>query len=43
MCLSIGAGPRALGPWLMGVPFGVGQLIVAAVLKFNCWDGDERT
>jgi hypothetical protein len=43
MCLSVGAGQRALGPWMMGVPFGVGQLIVAAVLKFNCGDGDERS
>jgi hypothetical protein len=42
MCLSVGASQRALGPWMMGVPFGVGQLIVAGVLKFNCWDGDER-
>jgi hypothetical protein len=42
MCLSIGPGQRALGPWMMGVPFGAGQLIVAAVLKFNSWDGDER-
>jgi len=42
MCLSVGPGQRALGPWMMGVPFGAGQLIVAAVLKFNCRDGDER-
>jgi hypothetical protein len=42
MCLSVGAGQSALGPWMMGVPFGVGQLIVAGVLKFNHWDGDER-
>lgn len=42
MCLSIGAGQRALGPWMMGVPFGLGQLIVAGVLKFNYWESDER-
>ena len=42
LCLSVGSGQRALGPWMMGVPFGVGQLIVAAVLKFNHGDGDER-
>ena len=42
LCLSLGAGHRALGPWMMGVPFGAGQLLVAAVLKFNYWDGDER-
>jgi hypothetical protein len=42
MCLSVGPGARALGPWMMAVPFGAGQLIVAAVLKFNYWDADER-
>jgi hypothetical protein len=42
MCLSVGPGQRALGPWMMGVPFGAGQLIVAVVLKFNRGDGDER-
>lgn len=32
-CLAAGA--RALSPWAMGIPFGVGQLLVAAVLQFG--------
>jgi hypothetical protein len=35
ICLSTGGGERALSPWAMGVPFGVGQLLVAAVLQFG--------
>src|SRR6266850_2583675 len=31
-CLMIASGPRILSPWEMGIPFGVGQLLVAAVL-----------
>lgn len=27
-------GPRALSPWAMGIPFGVGQMLVAAILFF---------
>jgi hypothetical protein len=34
-CLVVGGGSRAFSPWLMGVPFGVGQLLVAAVLQFG--------
>ncbi len=30
-CVALGDG-RALAPWAMGVPFGVGQLLIAAVL-----------
>jgi hypothetical protein len=33
-CLVLGPG-RALSPWAMGVPFGVGQLLVALVLRFG--------
>jgi hypothetical protein len=33
-CIAIG-GPRALSPWPMGVPFGAGQLLVAAILFFS--------
>lgn len=40
-CLSL-AGPRALSPWTMGISFGAGQVLVAAVLFFNrSEDGDE--
>ena len=34
-CLAAGSATRALSPWSMGVPFGVGQLLVAAVLQFG--------
>lgn len=33
-CLALGDG-RSLSPWAMGVPFGVGQMLVAAVLQFG--------
>jgi hypothetical protein len=33
VCLALGEA-RALSPWAMGIPFGVGQLLVAAVLQF---------
>jgi hypothetical protein len=32
---------RALSPWAMGVPYGVGQLLVAAILLFTAEGGDE--
>ena len=34
-CLAAGSTTRALSPWSMGVPFGAGQLLVAAVLQFG--------
>ena len=34
-CLAAGSATQALSPWSMGVPFGVGQLLVAAVLQFG--------
>jgi hypothetical protein len=34
-CLAIGSAARSLSPWAMGIPFGVGQLLVAAVLQFG--------
>ena len=33
-CLAYAQGPHALSAWTMGAPFGVGQLLVAAVLRF---------
>lgn len=33
--LADGAGGSALSPWAMGVPFGVGQVLVAGVLRFG--------
>jgi hypothetical protein len=34
-CLAAGSATRALSPWTMGIPFGVGQLLVATVLQFG--------
>jgi hypothetical protein len=35
LCLTTGMGARALSPWEMGFPFGIGQLLIAAILKFG--------
>jgi hypothetical protein len=35
LCLTAGKGAHALSPWEMGFPFGIGQLLIAAVLKFG--------
>jgi hypothetical protein len=35
VCIALAQGPHALSPWSMGLPFGVGQLLVAAVLRFS--------
>jgi hypothetical protein len=43
ICLALGGGERAFSPWAMGVPFGVGQLFVAAVLQFGYRTLDEQT
>ena len=32
-CLAVGSTTRTLSPWAMGIPFGVGQLLVAGVLQ----------
>jgi hypothetical protein len=34
-CLAAGSVSRTLLPWAMGIPFGIGQLSVAAVLQFG--------
>jgi hypothetical protein len=41
--LFIAAGHHALLPWAMGIPFGVGQLLVAAVLHFGFEDTVEES
>jgi hypothetical protein len=33
LCLAFAQGAHAFAPWTMGLPFGAGQLIVAAVLR----------
>jgi hypothetical protein len=39
--LVVGSGPKVFLPWTMGVPFGAGQLLVAAVLKI-CVDQNSE-
>ena len=34
-CLVLARGDDAFSPWAMGAPFGVGQLLVAAVLQYS--------
>ena len=42
ICIGLGDN-RALTPWAMGIPYGVGQLMVAGVLLFSAReDGDEN-
>jgi hypothetical protein len=40
-CLSSGDA-RSLSPWAMGIPFGVGELLVAAVLFFASQEGTDE-
>lgn len=40
--LASGGGDWALAPWAMGVPFGVGQVLVAAVLQFEYQETDAN-
>ncbi|NNM61457.1 MAG: hypothetical protein HKM03_04750 [Steroidobacteraceae bacterium] len=35
VCLAVGDGARALSPWEMGIPFGIGQLLFASVLQIS--------
>jgi hypothetical protein len=35
VCLTIAGGSHLLSPWEMGIPFGIGQLLVAAVLRYG--------
>jgi len=42
MYLALGAGTGALAPWTMGLPFGIGQLLIAAVLCLSQRPVDER-
>ena len=35
ICLASGADDGGFSPWAMGLPFGIGQLLVAAVLQFG--------
>lgn len=40
-CLARGP-THALSPWSMGIPFGVGQLLVALILYFGYHQGEQR-
>ncbi len=40
-CLAFAGGPDAFSPWAMGAPFAVGQLMVAAVLRFGVGGDDD--
>jgi hypothetical protein len=40
-CIALG-GNRALSPWAMGIPYGAGQLLVAAVLLFSTHEGADE-
>lgn len=35
-------GARALSPWVMGISFGAGQLLVAAILQFSTPEGEDE-
>jgi hypothetical protein len=34
-CIALAQGTHAFSPWAMGLPFGAGQMLVAAVLRFS--------
>jgi hypothetical protein len=42
-CLVLQSGPKTFSPWSMGIPFGVGQLLVAAVLQYGFEKSVEDT
>jgi len=41
-CLAIEGGPHELSPWAMGIPFGIGQLFLAMILKYAYEDSVEE-
>jgi hypothetical protein len=43
VCLLVASGHHALSPWAMGIPFGIGQLLVAAVLRYGFEDAIEES
>lgn len=42
VCLLVAGGSRTLAPWEMGIPFGLGQLLVAAVLRYGFEESIEE-
>jgi hypothetical protein len=43
ICLMLESGRQMLSPWEMGIPFGVGQLLVAAVLHYGFEESFEES
>jgi hypothetical protein len=41
--LLVASSHHALSPWAMGIPFGIGQLLVAAVLRYGFEDAIEES
>ena len=41
-CIAL-ADSRALSPWAMGIPYGAGQLLVAAILLFTAREGSDES
>ena len=41
-CLAMASEVHSLNPWAMGIPFGIGQLLVAAVLRYGYGNIDEE-
>jgi hypothetical protein len=35
VCLAMAASAHMLSPWMMGLPFGIGQLLAAAILQWS--------
>ncbi len=42
-CLVLAQDERAFSPWAMGVPYGVGQLLVGAILQRYAGESDGRS
>ena len=40
-CIALADG-RALSPWAMGIPYGVGQLLVAGILFYTAQEGSDE-
>jgi hypothetical protein len=43
VCIAVSAVDHELSPWCMGIPFGVGQLLIAVVLKHGNENELEET
>jgi hypothetical protein len=41
-CLVLASGAHVLSPWAMAVPFGIGQVLAAILLRLNDGGGDDE-